>query len=74
MTDKAPDRPAGYRVSADRRSASRRVRYVEGNRQDPGECRLCQLDELAEGEATPGDTQDGGSSTRPQGSSATRAG
>lgn len=73
MTDKAPDRPASYRVSADRRSASRRVRYVEGNRQDPYECSLCQLDELAE-DASPSTTQVGGNSTSPQGSSATRAG
>ena len=73
MTDKAPDRAASFRVSADRRSASRRVRYVEGNRQDPDECSLCQLDELAEA-ASPNQDQVGASSTSPQGNSATRAG
>lgn len=33
-----------FQVSADRRSASRRVRYIETSHADDGECRLCQLD------------------------------
>ena len=41
------DRPR-YRISADRQSAHRRVRYVESSHPDDGECTLCQLDELAE--------------------------
>lgn len=43
------DRPR-YRVSADRGSASRRVRYVESSHPDDGACTICQLDELAEAE------------------------
>ncbi|WP_193073462.1 hypothetical protein [Pseudomonas sp. FME51] len=43
------DRPR-YRISADRQSAHRRVRYVESSHPDDGECTLCQLDELAERE------------------------
>lgn len=38
-----PDRPH-FRVSADRQSASRRVRYIETSRPDDGSCRLCRLD------------------------------
>ena len=38
------DRPR-FRVSADRQSASRRLRYVETSRPDDGSCTLCQLDE-----------------------------
>ena len=34
-----------FRVSADRQSASRRVRYVETSRADDGSCTLCRLDE-----------------------------
>ena len=45
------DRPR-YRISADRQSAHRRVRYVERSHPDDGECTLCQLDELAEREQT----------------------
>ncbi|MBF0677127.1 MULTISPECIES: hypothetical protein [unclassified Pseudomonas] len=41
------DRPR-FRVNADRQSASRRVRYVETNQPDEGECTICILDELAE--------------------------
>ncbi len=40
------DRPR-YRISADRHSAKRRVRYVESNHPDDGQCTICQLDELA---------------------------
>lgn len=39
------DRPR-YRFSADRTSARRRVRYVEGNHPNESGCGLCQLDEL----------------------------
>ena len=38
------DRPR-FRVSADRQTANRRVRYVETNRPDDGSCTICQLDE-----------------------------
>ncbi|MBE7374446.1 hypothetical protein [Pseudomonas lopnurensis] len=38
------DRPR-FRVSADRQTARRRVRYVETSRPDDGNCTLCQLDE-----------------------------
>lgn len=38
------DRPH-FRVSADRQSASRRVRYIETSRPDDGSCTLCRLDE-----------------------------
>lgn len=38
------DRPR-FRVSADRQSASRRVRYIETSRPDDGSCTLCRLDE-----------------------------
>ncbi len=41
------DRPR-FRVSADRQSASRRVRYVESSKPDDGQCTLCELDELAD--------------------------
>ena len=44
------DRPR-YRVSADRHSASRRVRYVETIRPEYGQCTVCELDELADLEA-----------------------
>ena len=37
------DRPR-YAISADRQSASRRVRYIETNRPDDGSCTLCRLD------------------------------
>ena len=37
-----------FRISADRQSASRRVRYVETNQPDEGHCTICVLDELAE--------------------------
>lgn len=47
MSDQAPR----YRINADRHSASRRVRYVEGITPDTGQCTLCQLDELADLEA-----------------------
>lgn len=43
MTDKPRD--LRYQVSADRSSASRRVRYVETTQGDAGDCMLCQLDE-----------------------------
>lgn len=43
MTDKPRD--SRYQVSADRDSAARRVRYVETNRGDAGDCALCQMDE-----------------------------
>ncbi|PRB80977.1 hypothetical protein [Pseudomonas sp. MYb185] len=49
MPDSDP-RPR-YRVSADRSSARRRVRYVESSHPDDGSCTLCQLDELAQDEA-----------------------
>lgn len=39
----APHAPR-FQFSAGRRSASRRVRYIETNHADDGECRLCQLD------------------------------
>lgn len=42
-----------YRVSADRRSAVRRVRYVETSHPERGDCTLCQLDELAQDEHDP---------------------
>ncbi len=38
------DRPR-FRVSADRQSAVRRVRYVETNRPESQNCTFCQLDE-----------------------------
>ncbi|MCQ4348781.1 hypothetical protein NGA35_15390 [Pseudomonas stutzeri] len=38
------DRPR-FRVSADRQSASRRVRYIETSRPDDRSCTLCRLDE-----------------------------
>lgn len=50
MTESDEQQRPRYRVSADRSSARRRVRYVESNRQDDGECTLCQLDELAQRE------------------------
>lgn len=43
MTDKPRD--LRYQVSADRSSASRKVRYVETNQGDADDCMLCQLDE-----------------------------
>lgn len=43
-----PDQARRYRISADRQSASRRVRYVEGSTPDTGQCTLCELDELAD--------------------------
>jgi len=42
MADKPRD--LRYQVSADRTSASRRVRYVETNQGDADDCMLCQLD------------------------------
>lgn len=51
MTEKRTDSdriaPARFAVSADRDSPSRRVRYVETNRDGAQECRLCQLDSAA---------------------------
>lgn len=44
------DRPR-YRVSADRQSASRRLRYVETIKPEYGQCTVCELDELADLEA-----------------------
>lgn len=43
MTDKPRD--LRFQVSADRASASRKVRYVETNQGDADDCMLCQLDE-----------------------------
>ena len=43
MTDKPRD--LRFQVSADRSSASRKVRYVETNQGDAEDCMLCQLDE-----------------------------
>ena len=43
MTDKPRD--LRYQVSADRSSATRKVRYVETNQGDAEDCMLCQLDE-----------------------------
>ena len=43
MTDKPRD--LRFQVSADRSSASRKVRYVETNKGDVDDCMLCQLDE-----------------------------
>ena len=43
MTDKPRD--LSYQVSADRSSATRKVRYVETNQGDADDCMLCQLDE-----------------------------
>lgn len=34
-----------FQITADRQSASRRVRYVETSQMADGECLLCQLDE-----------------------------
>jgi len=33
-----------YRVSADRTSATRKVRYQEGSQPDAGNCTICDLD------------------------------
>ena len=49
MDGQSTERPR-YRVSADRNSARRRVRYVESSHPDDGSCTLCQLDELAQAE------------------------
>ena len=43
MTDKPRD--LRFQVSADRASATRKVRYVETNQGDADDCMLCQLDE-----------------------------
>ncbi len=43
MTDQPRD--ARFKVSADRSSASRKMRYVETNQGDADDCTLCQLDE-----------------------------
>lgn len=43
MTDQPRD--TRYQVSADRNSATRRVRYVETNMGDAADCTLCQLDD-----------------------------
>lgn len=43
MTDQPRD--ARFKVSADRSSASRTIRYVETNQGDADDCTLCQLDE-----------------------------
>ena len=45
------DRKPQFRVSADRQSASRRVRYVETIKPEYGQCTICELDELADLEA-----------------------
>lgn len=45
MTDKP--RNLRFQVSADRTSASRRVRYVETNKGDVDDCSLCQMEEGA---------------------------
>lgn len=45
MTEKPRD--LRFQVSADRTSASRRVRYVETNQGDVDDCTLCQLEEGA---------------------------
>lgn len=47
MTEDKPQ----FRISADRQSASRRVRYVESSKPDTGLCTICELDELADMEA-----------------------
>lgn len=54
-----------YRVSADRQSASRRVRYVETIKPEYGQCTVCELDELADLEAIRESqrSQDAGNST-----------
>ena len=52
MTDKPRD--LRYQVSADRSSASRKVRYVETNKGDADDCMLCQLEE---GDAPVGETE-----------------
>ncbi len=43
MTEQPRD--ARFKVSADRSSASRKIRYVETNQGDADDCTLCQLDE-----------------------------
>ena len=43
MTDQPRD--ARFKVSADRSSASRTIRYVETNQGDAEDCTLCQLEE-----------------------------
>ena len=43
MTEQTRD--TRYQVSADRNSATRRVRYVETNMGDAADCTLCQLDD-----------------------------
>lgn len=43
MTERPKD--LRYQVSADRSSASRRIRYVETNKGDADDCMLCQVDE-----------------------------
>jgi len=43
MTENTRD--TRYQVSADRNSATRRVRYVETNMGDAADCTLCQLDD-----------------------------
>ncbi len=53
MTDKPRD--LRYQVSADRSSATRKVRYVETNQGDADDCMLCQLDE---GGGVPADVSD----------------
>ena len=62
------DRPR-YRISADRHSAKRRVRYVESNHPDDGQCTICQLDELTDVEQQnqqPDASPDASGSTPPQ--------
>lgn len=58
--DMQANRPI-YRVSADRTSASRRVRYVEYSAGSP-ECQLCQLDTLC----SPGEALADNGKTAPQ--------
>ncbi|MDY0251070.1 MAG: hypothetical protein RBR45_13595 [Pseudomonas sp.] len=43
MTDQPRD--ARFKVSADRSSARRKMRYVETNQGDADDCTLCQMDE-----------------------------
>ena len=44
MSTNRSDRPH-FRVSADRQAASRRVRYVESNLANSGDCTLCRLEQ-----------------------------
>ncbi|MFA5677161.1 MAG: hypothetical protein WC953_01950 [Pseudomonas sp.] len=67
MSSESTDRPR-YRISADRQSAIRRVRYVESSHPDDGQCTLCQLDELAQGDqATDASTTEDAATERQDG-------